>query len=796
MYRKMMKPVIIILLIGGLAACSSPEEKAADYIQNATALLQEGNLDKAELEYKNALQINQNQPDAWYGLAKIYERKQQWRQIYVTLQRIREMAPDHVDGRIMLAQLLLASNQLEQALKDAGEILELAPADARAHALMAAVQFRLDNFTGAQDEVDQALAIDPGHIEAILVRSRILIVEEKYDEAIRLLDGSIKDNPDNVSLYLMKIKAYAETGNSKDTEQTYLSLIKQNPDKNAFKQALVSHYISQKDIDGAETVIEQLVQSDPDSVDLKRQLIGFKNQYRSTAEAIALVKTYIDSDVDEYRYRFMLAELYERNKQSELALKVYEEIAVDDGFQPNGLEARIKTAVIELIAGNEDRARALVNEVLEQDKNNENGLLLLSGFQITDRKYDDALVSARTVLRDNPDSIKALGLLGKAYSAMGSTELAVESYTKAFQLSKGTPVIANQLATSFIQQRKFTQADEVLQESIAQGNQSLDAIKLLTQVKLALGEWDVAEKLARQLQKVEGQEALSEQLLGVAYQGKDLQGESIKAFQRAHDLAPSAVQPIVSIAQAYFRSGELEKARQFLDSVLSTDKENVTAYLLLGQLSQAEGKQAEAVAHFNKVIEIEPKQGVGYRNLAIVYRRSNELDKEEETINRAVAAMPERPILTMGQASIYERQGNFDKAIETYEALLKTDSNLLVAKNNLASLLTDHRQDQASIDKARSIAAELRSSSIPQFRDTYAWVSVKSGANLEEAVVILEGIVKENDQVDVYQYHLGEAYRKKGDSEKAMRHLNKAVELANPESDVAEKAKESLQQLK
>jgi tetratricopeptide (TPR) repeat protein len=216
-------------------------------------------------------------------------------------------------------------------------------------------------------------------------------------------------------------------------------------------------------------------------------------------------------------------------------------------------------------------------------------------------------------------------------------------------------------------------------------------------------------------------------------------------------------------------------------------------------LSQTEGKHAEAVAHFNKVIEIDPKQDIGYRNLAIVYRRSNELDKEEETIKRALAAMPERPILSIGQASIYERQGNFDKAIETYEALLKIDSGVLVAKNNLASLLTDHRQDQASFDKARSISAELRSSPIPQFRDTYAWVSVKSDTNLEEAVVILEGIVKDNEQVDIYHYHLGEAYRKKGDSEKAMAYLNKAIELSdpesNPESDIAEKAKESLRQL-
>ena len=62
-------------------------------------------------------------------------------------------------------------------------------------------------------------------------------------------------------------------------------------------------------------------------------------------------------------------------------------------------------------------------------------------------------------------------------------------------------------------------------------------------------------------------------------------------------------------------------------------------------------------------------------------------------------------------------------------------------------------------------------------------------------ILLLKGIVKENDEVDVYSYHLGEAYRKKGDSENAIAYLNKALELARPDSDIAQKAKHSLQQL-
>ena len=145
-------------------------------------------------------------------------------------------------------------------------------------------------------------------------------------------------------------------------------------------------------------------------------------------------------------------------------------------------------------------------------------------------------------------------------------------------------------------------------------------------------------------------------------------------------------------------------------------------------------------------------------------------------------------------AAIHEKNAEFEEAIVIYQDLLEKGDSL-VAKNNLVNLLVDHRNDQASLDMARKIAVELRDSQIPQIRDTYAWTLVMSGYNLEEAVVVLQGIVRENPQVDIYTYHLGEAYRRKGDSESAIAYLQKAVDLSTPDSDISSKAKVSLQEL-
>jgi len=800
--RKMIKQLRytmrVVLLSALLAACTSPEEKAADYIENAVSLFEQGKLKKAELEYRNALQINRNLPDAWYGLAIIHEHKQDWAASYAALSRIRELAPQHIDGRIKLAEILLAANQLDQALNDAIEIMEMAPDDARSHSLMAAVQYRLENFEGAEEEVDKALAIDPANNYAMLVRARVLIEKKRYDEALQVLDKAIETKPDDVTTYMMKIRAYQETNDTSAVEAVYLSLIARFPDNIAFKSALVRLYIGASDIDSAEAVHEQIVKADPANLDAKLRLVGFKFQHRSVDDAIALVKTYIDSDKDEFRYRFLLAWIYENSGQFDQAVSVYQQIIAADELQNNGLEARNKIALLELRAGNRDQAVALVNEVLAQDKANAMSLLLQARFQLADEKLDDAVLSLRTVLRDNPDSIQALALLGQAYDAMGKTStsnLAIESYTKAFQLSPGTPEIANRLASILIRKREFSLADEVLLESVAHGNRSVETIKLQAQVKVSLGEWDKAEQFARQLQEIEGQEALSQQALGVVYQGKQEQAASVEAFKRAHELAPASAEPIVALVKTYIRNGKLNDARRFLNSVLSVQDDNITAYLLLGQLSVLEKNMPGAISHFKKVIEINPKEDAGYRALIAIYVGDNNLGKAEMVARQGLMAMPDRAILAMNLASIYQIRQEFDKAIEVYESLLEKNPNLLVARNNLASLLTDYGEDQADLDKARNISVELRDSQIPQFRDTYAWASVKSGINVEEAIVILEGIVKDNDQVDVYSYHLGEAYRVKGETDNAIAYLKKATELAKPGSDIAIKAKQSLQQI-
>jgi cellulose synthase operon protein C len=251
----------------------------------------------------------------------------------------------------------------------------------------------------------------------------------------------------------------------------------------------------------------------------------------------------------------------------------------------------------------------------------------------------------------------------------------------------------------------------------------------------------------------------------------------------------------VALVRTYVQGGRQDEAERFLESILEVDSDNVTAHMLLGELSYANEQIPAAIAHFSAVIKADPQLVAGYRRLAVVYSSQREIDKAIAVIEQGMEAIPDNPLLNIHMAAIHEKYRNVDDAIDIYQAMVDKDDKAVVAKNNLANLLTEYRTDQASLDRARKIATDLRDSQIPQFRDTYAWASVKSGINLEEAIVILEGIVREYEKVDIYAYHLGEAYRRKGDTANAISYLQKAIKLAPPGSDISTRAQQALEQV-
>ena len=125
---------------------------------------------------------------------------------------------------------------------------------------------------------------------------------------------------------------------------------------------------------------------------------------------------------------------------------------------------------------------------------------------------------------------------------------------------------------------------------------------------------------------------------------------------------------------------------------------------------------------------------------------------------------------------MYELSGRFDDAIKLYEQLLKERPNADVLANNLASLLSDHRTDKASLARAHELAQRFKRSEIPQFKDTLGWASYKVG-KADEAVQLIEDASKKLPDTAVFHYHLGMSYLAMNKKDAARKELEKSLAL-------------------
>lgn len=107
----------------------------------------------------------------------------------------------------------------------------------------------------------------------------------------------------------------------------------------------------------------------------------------------------------------------------------------------------------------------------------------------------------------------------------------------------------------------------------------------------------------------------------------------------------------------------------------------------------------------------------------------------------------------MIRAANYELDGEIEMAISVYEKLYELNSQSPVVANNLASLLTTHRSDNESLQRAFTLARRLRGTRDPIFQDTYGWIAYRLG-NYEEALQYLEPAAAKLPDQPLLLYHL------------------------------------------
>ena len=247
---------LVMLVATGMVACSSPEERSAAFLANAQKLFDEQKYVEAEIEAKNAAQVEPRNAAARYLLALIAEENDKPREMLANLQLAVSADPNLVDARVKLGLLYSFGQAHDEAAQQAAAAMALAPDDAGVLTLNAGVLLQQGKTAEALASVDQALAADPTYVRAISLKASML-ADEQPDQALAVLDAAVGrlSTEDAASLRRMKLLILQRQQRTADVERELAALARDLPEERGYALELARLYESQGRVDEAQDVM-------------------------------------------------------------------------------------------------------------------------------------------------------------------------------------------------------------------------------------------------------------------------------------------------------------------------------------------------------------------------------------------------------------------------------------------------------------------------------------------------------------------------------------------------------------
>ncbi|MDK2743946.1 MAG: tetratricopeptide repeat protein [Nitrospira sp. BO4] len=767
---------IVLLSVLAWTACGGPEERKAKYFARANEYIEAANYPKARVALRNVLKIDPKDADAYVLFAHVEEKEKNWRNAVQLYQEAVRLVPDHSAALITLGKYYLEARLTDHVVEVADTVLKTDPHQPQANALKIAAQAVTEEAIPPAIPKAEALAREfPTEPDVAILLATLYGQQRRYRDAENTLRRALEAQPRNLDL-LNNLNAVL-TG-AKDwvgAEAAIRRMIEAEPKSLDHRLRLVRFNVGQGAYEKAESVLREAVTLDPDSEQCRLMLADFFMNRRDVPSAERVLLEAAAHLPYSSHIQFGLAALYKRSGQDAKARERYSALVEEYKGKPVSLEAKVRLAEMDLLAGREVEAERQVEEVLKANPRSSDGLILSGRMALARRNGKDAVQAFRTVLHDQPELATVQYLLGQAYQLTGETNLAKESFERAVALYPDQVDAKRSLAVLESKSGRYQQARARLDELLKQRPDDVAALDMLMTLDLATKNWQGAEQTLVRIRQIPAGNSVASMAEGRFYEGQRRVEEARSAYERAVVAAPNDPEPLLSLVKLEVAQGQTVQARARLESILASRPNHPFAHGLLGEVLSITREQEAAAAQFREAVRLNPKwisPWLSWASLALAQKMP---DVAVQVLENGLKANPDSEELYMLLASAHSDKGQTDSAMAAYESALRVNPRNVLAANNLAVLLVERKGDPSSLHRAFALSRDFeKEAPHPLFIDTLGWVRFKMGQQ-EEAIRLMKQAVAKSPEISVLNYHLGIAFFQSGKQAEARTYLSKAL---------------------
>lgn len=465
------------------------------------------------------------------------------------------------------------------------------------------------------------------------------------------------------------------------------------------KLLLASAYLQQRKFKEAEALATEWLKDDAMKVQGLNMLAFIALQQDQDEKALKYIADAVAANSD-LPFTYLLKAVSEQAKQDPAAAKATLTTLLDK--HPSYLPALEQLYALTR-QDSDSLALQRAEALFKSDKANYNVAVLYARMLVDQKKQELALtvleegkqpVAERHALHwalliehervVNKDIKKSLAVAEQWYQLNSADRESVYSYIRSLILDKQ---LAKALAVSTDELKKSPD-DKVLfgtqVQLLAENGKHAEALKLLATLP--------AEEAGKaDVQFIKGRILLAD----------NKPKEALVALNESYQQSQSTMAALM-IADTYERSGELDKAKQFVEQHFTTRPNDGPLQLFYANLLLKSDKQ-KSIEVFSQLLSKEPENVAVLNNLAWTLLESNKLAEATTHIEKAMTLAPRNPDVLDTYGAVLLASGKVEQAIQRFEDSLKVRPDHPSVLLNYADALIKKGEK----DKAKAILDKI-----------------------------------------------------------------------------------------
>ncbi len=586
--------------------------------------------------------------------------------------------PENTNLLGLKAKVLMSQKKVDEAGEILEKIITIEP-DQMVH------RFQLAGFYSNQNKLDKAekvlrdaAAYEKDDNKAKMVLIDFLAKKRGFEAAEKELLAEIEKHPDE-SVYQFGLAELYKTKDLNKSLKVLQKIAKDNtygaPDGLKAKSKMATLYMQLRNFDEARKLAEEVLDESPKDTDALLVRSSLSLIDNKPTEAIADLRALISRDPTTAKYYRLLARAHLMNDEKELAREALEKAAELD---PKDAVIRSELAEVLLKLGKPDLAIEQVQEVLDIAPDNEAALETLFKLQSAKNDWKAALATAKKIKEAFPEKAEGYHLSGLAHQMNKDFTASVDDYVKALEKAPDAIQPLVQLVRGYMAQNKVEEALARVNKVLENNPDNHVALTIKGEILASQGKLEQARAALNRAIEIRPDYRSAYISLARTYASEGKIDEVIKTYQSGLNALPNDPVLMNGLATAHDQAGHLEEAISVYNKVLEVNPKNLIAVNNLAMLYADRIKTNDALEKAKEYIKLldDTKNPAYLDTVGWVHLIAGDYDRAVSVLERAIAGLPEEPVLQYHLGMAYFKQGkNLSQARKHLELAIKSNKD-------------------------------------------------------------------------------------------------------------------------